>query len=111
MKSISLQTGATLCGALVLGLTLNACTFVPVSAQGEHVRIASASEISGCQRLGATTVTITEKVGFVRRPPEKLTQEAEATARNAAAADWNANTIVAKGPLSDGRQVFDVYRC
>jgi len=111
MKSTSLQTSASLCGALVLGLSLNACTFVPVSAQGQHVRVASNSEVSGCERLGATTVTITDKVGFVRRPPEKLAQEAEATARNAAATDWNGNTIVPQGPVTDGRQVFAVYRC
>ncbi|ACL73792.1 DUF4156 domain-containing protein [Thioalkalivibrio sulfidiphilus] len=106
-----IRTGAILTGALAITLGLGACTFVPVTTEGQHVRVATASDVRNCQRLGSTTVTITEKVGFVRRPPEKLAQEAEATARNAAAKDWNGNTIVPMGPLQDGRQVFDVYRC
>jgi hypothetical protein len=98
--------------AVILGgLTLGACNFVPVTQQGQQVRVATAAEVQGCQRLGSTTVTIRERIGFVNRPPEKLADEAEATARNAAAADWGANTIVPRAPLQDGRQVFDVYRC
>lgn len=101
----------TLTAVTLATLALGACTFVPVSSEGEHVRVATSADVQGCQHLGATTVTIRERVGFVNRPPEKLQQEAEATARNAAAVDWNANTIVPRGPLQDGRQVFDVYRC
>ena len=94
-----------------VGLVLGACTFVPVTSEGEQVRVATGADVQGCERLGLTIVTIRERIGFVRRPPEKLAEEAEATARNSAAADWNANAIVPRAPLEDGRQVFDVYRC
>jgi hypothetical protein len=107
MRSANLPLSAIILGTLALG----ACTFVPVSNEGEQVRVATSADVRGCQHLGSTTVTISERVGFVNRPPEKLQQEAEATARNAAAVDWNANTIVPRGPVQDGRQVFDVYRC
>lgn len=100
-----------LIAAVLSVLTLGACTFVPVSSQGEHVRVATSAEVGGCRHLGSTTVTIRERIGFVKRPVEKLSEEAEATARNAAATDWNGNAIVPRGPLQDGRQVFDVYRC
>ncbi|WP_018233668.1 DUF4156 domain-containing protein [Thioalkalivibrio thiocyanodenitrificans] len=107
MKSMHLRLSAIITGALVLG----ACTFVPVTGEGEQVRVATAVEVQRCEHLGATIVTIRERIGFVRRPPEKLAEEAEATARNSAAADWNANAIVPRAPLEGGRQVFDVYRC
>lgn len=63
-----IRTGAILTGALAITLGLGACTFVPVTTEGQHVRVATASDVRNCQRLGSTTVTITEKVGFVRRP-------------------------------------------
>ena len=107
MNFMHLRLTAVALGAAMLG----ACTFVPVTSEGDQVRVATRADVRGCEHLGATTVTIRERIGFVRRPPEKLNEEAEATARNAAAADWNANTIVPRAPLHDGRQVFDVYRC
>lgn len=107
MRSANLSLTAAILGAMML----SACTFVPVTSEGEQVRVATPADVQNCQRLGSTTVTISERVGLVPRPPEKLQAEAEATARNAAAKDWNANTIVPRGPLQDGHQVFDVYRC
>ncbi|OOG24767.1 hypothetical protein B1C78_08040 [Thioalkalivibrio denitrificans] len=107
MTATPLRLTAILAGSLALG----ACTFVPVTSEGEQVRVATSADVQGCERLGHTTVTIRERIGVVRRPPEKLAEEAEATARNAAATDWNANVIVPRGPLQDGRQVYDVYRC
>jgi hypothetical protein len=102
---------ARLAAAILGTLTLSACSFVPVSDQGEQVRIATPAEVRNCQHLGATTVSIRERIGFIRRPPETLRKEVEATARNAAAADWNANAIVPRTHLHEGRQAFDVYLC
>lgn len=91
-------------------LSLSACTWVEVEPAGEKVRVLSAAEVTGCTRVGKTTVNTMAKVGVVERFPEKVQEELNTLARNSAP-DIGGDTVVPVGEPRDGVQVFEVYRC
>jgi hypothetical protein len=99
------RTFGVLSTALILG-----CTWVPLSAGGEKVRVASSEQIADCERLGKTTSSTATKVGFLRRSDFKVREELEALARNEAAA-MGGDTVVPESPIDAGRRVFGVYDC
>jgi len=75
-----------------------------------NVRVAYLSQIDGCKKLGRTTVSVLDKVAFISRSEEKMSDELETLGRNSAA-EMKGDTIVAMSKIVDGEQVFDVYRC
>ena len=91
-------------------LLLSACTWVELSPEGEKARVLDASEVTNCTYVGRTTSTTTEKVVGVKRHDEAIKQELTSLARNAASR-MGGDTVVADGEITDGRQVFLVYRC
>ncbi|MCG5508859.1 DUF4156 domain-containing protein [Ectothiorhodospira lacustris] len=95
---------------LSLALMLGGCTFVKLTPGGERVRILDAQDVTQCERVGNTSATVAEQVGIFKRPPEKLAQEVDHAARNAAA-EMGGDTLVPRGPLREGRRGYDVYRC
>lgn len=94
---------------LVVGY-LTGCTWIDVSAQGDKVRVLSAAEVSGCKRVGKTTVNTAAKVAGLERYEDKIQNELNTLARNSAV-DLGGDTVVPVGTPLDGRQVFEVYRC
>jgi hypothetical protein len=94
--------------AAVLGFA--ACQWVPLTPEGEKVRVASAAEVASCKALGTVTGKTTVTVGPMARNEEKVGKEVEALARNEAAT-MGANTIVPKGMLEWDQRAFDAYRC
>ena len=96
---------------LVLSLlAISGCTWVETTASGQQVRLASQDQVAKCKKLGKTTVSVMDKVGFISRSEEKVAEELQTLAKNSAA-EMEGDTIVAAGAISDGEQSFDVYRC
>jgi hypothetical protein len=95
----------TLCGLLI-----SCGPYVTVSHEAEKVRLLDQTEVSVCQKLGGTTVSVLDKVAFVKREQSSVADNLQALARNAAA-DMAGDTIVAASVINDGKQKFDVYRC
>lgn len=95
-------------GALVLGLS--ACTWVPLSSDGEAVMVMNASQAAHCERLGQTTSKVVNKVGFLKRTESQKALELERLTRNEAA-NMGGNAIVPATEETEGRQRFAVYRC
>ncbi|MFP4682288.1 MAG: DUF4156 domain-containing protein [Ectothiorhodospira sp.] len=95
--------------ALVLALATG-CAFVPLTPDGETVRVARPDAIGDCEHLGSTTATQAERIGPFKRPPESIEEELEHAARNAAA-EMGGDTITPRGPVRDGQRTFDVHRC
>lgn len=93
-----------------VALSLNACTWVESTPEGEKVRVLSSAEVSGCKHVGKTTVSTAEKVGVVVRLPEKVQEELNTLARNSAP-EIGGDTVVPVGEPQQGRQVYEVYRC
>lgn len=99
-----------LSAALVLVLGLSACTWVPLSSEGESVMVMNASQAAQCERLGQTTSKVMNKVGFLKRSQSQKALELERLARNEAAS-MGGNAIVPATEETEGRQRFIVYRC
>ena len=96
--------------AAIVVLILSACSWVNVSDKGGKVRVLSAEEVAGCERVGKTTVSTAGKIGALERYPEKIQEELNILARNSAP-DIGGDTVVAIDEPVEGRQVFEVYRC
>jgi hypothetical protein len=90
--------------------TLSACTWVKPTDAGRNVRLVSYDQVGQCKKLGKTTVSVLDKVGFISRSENKVDEELQTLARNSAA-EMGGDTIVVAGAVSKGEQPFDVYRC
>jgi hypothetical protein len=96
---------------LALGLFLaSACTWVKPTPAGEPVRVATADEVSACERKGKVTVSLKSRVAGVERKPTKVANELATLARNEGGL-LGGDTVVAESPVAEGRQVFGVYDC
>ena len=85
-------------------------TFVKTSLQGEKVRLLEKHEIRTCKYLGKTTVSVLDKVVFISRQQSSVAANLKTLAQNSAA-EMTADTIVKAGPIQDGKQTFNVYKC
>jgi hypothetical protein len=103
----SIRFAATVAGAVAL---LGACTWVKTTPEGESVRVASAAEVTDCDRKGKVTVSLRSRVAGVERKPTKVAQELATLARNEGAG-LGGDTVVAETHVSEGSQVFGVYDC
>lgn len=91
-------------------LSLTACTWVTLTAEGEKVRVLSVDEVTHCQLLGRTTSNTAAEVAGVRRHDKAIQHELLTLARNSAV-NLGGDTIVAETEMLDGKQTFKVYRC
>ena len=89
---------------------LAGCTWVHVSPPGEMVRVLSAAEVAGCEKVGVTTVSLLAEVVGVKRSQRKVATELETLGRNSGA-EMGGDTIVPVSDIINGEQTFDVYRC
>ncbi|MEX0942262.1 MAG: DUF4156 domain-containing protein [Pseudomonadales bacterium] len=94
----------------LISLAMTACTWVSLEEGGESVALIPASATGLCQRIGATTSRSATKVGLYERDEEKVAMELLNLAKNAAAS-MGGDAIVEKGPMTNGEQAFEVYRC
>jgi hypothetical protein len=86
------------------------CTWVPITSEGQNVRIARSTEVADCKKIGTTTAKTSDRAVFFARSDRKMREELDALARNEAA-ELGGDAVVAHGSAKDGRQTFDVYRC
>ena len=95
---------------LGMALSLVACTWVELTPEGEKVKVATEADVANCKNMGKATVSVKAELGGVVRNQEKVQKELETLARNIAI-DLKGDTVVPAGEITDGRQVFNVYRC
>lgn len=91
-------------------LLVSACQWVPLTPEGEKVRVANAAMVAGCKALGTVTGKTTVTVGPMARNEEKVGKEVEALARNEAAT-MGANAIVPKGALDWDQRTYAAFDC
>lgn len=106
------QSNRTLLGSalLVLGVTaLSGCVGVKLTAQGSQVRQATASEVGACTLVGKVSSNIPSKT-LSRLSPGKVQEQLIVLARNEAPG-LGGDTIVPAGPVQNGLQEFNVFRC
>jgi hypothetical protein len=95
---------------LLTAVAVSACTWVELTPEGEKVRLLSAADVTKCQVVGKTTVSLAAKVAGIQRHPEDVQNELNMLARNSAV-DLKGDTVVPITPAQDGKQTFAVYRC
>jgi hypothetical protein len=100
---------AALLGMIML-TSLSGCTWVKLKPQGERVRILTPAEITQCKYLGRVTSNTAATIGFIARGRSTIQEEVYRLARNNAG-DMGGDTIVPTGPLIEGEQTFNIYRC
>jgi hypothetical protein len=99
-------------GLILLAIVLPAvgCTWVPLTVEGQNVRVLDATDVAGCQKIGTTTAKTADRVVVFARTDRKVHEELASLARNQAA-EMGGDALVATGSPAEGRQSFDVYRC
>ena len=93
-----------------LALTAAGCVFVQPTVEGKKVRELTAAEVERCRHLGTVTSTVADRIGAIPRSRDAVQDDVALNAKNAAA-DMRGDTIVSRGPMQEGKQSFDVYRC
>lgn len=95
---------------LVLGIAaLAGCVGIKLTAEGSQVRQARAEEVGACQLVGKVTSNIPSKT-LGRLSPGKVQEQLIVLARNEAPG-LGGDTIVPVGPVNEGLQEFNVFRC
>lgn len=94
----------------VIGVALQACAWVEVTPEAQKVRVLEASEVTGCEKLGTTRVSVKADIAGLDRYPEDVQRDLEAVARNSAV-DMQGDTVVPVTEPEHGKQLYEVYRC
>jgi hypothetical protein len=95
---------------LALSLLTACVDWVPLTAEGQRVRVAKAADVVGCTKLGTITARTKVTVGPMARDEAKIAGELEALAKNDAGT-MGADTIVSNGPVDWDQRGYDAYRC
>ena len=98
------------CWPIFFVFTLQACTWVKPTEEGEKVRVLSAAEVSTCQKKGTTAVSLKADIVGFDRNKEKVSKELAMLARNSAAT-LGGDTVVPASDIKQGKQDFAVYKC
>jgi hypothetical protein len=107
VKPINITSTIAMLAILVPAL---ACTWVPLTSEGENVRVLQASAVTDCQKVGKVTSKTSDRIIIFARTDRKVREELESLSRNEAVG-LNGDAIVPIGIVTDGRQTFEVYRC
>jgi len=89
---------------------LSACTWVPLTGEGERVQLRTLDQVRACEHKSRVTVSVKDKVAGIARNEDKVRGELETLARNEAAR-VGGNAVAAESEPADGRQVFLIYHC
>jgi hypothetical protein len=87
-----------------------ACTWVEPTANAENVVVVEARHVTQCERLGVTSASVRDRVGFIDRSESRVAEELATLAKNSAVT-MGGDTLVANSGIVDGSQEFIVYRC
>ncbi len=95
---------------VLLCLSISACAWVKLTAEGEKVRVLEAAEVTTCKSLGTTTVSLLAKVAGINRNEDQVNKELSLLARNAGA-DMGGDTVVPISAMKEGKRSYAVYQC
>jgi len=107
VKSIDITSRIAMLTILVPTL---GCSWVPLTSEGENVRVLQASAVTDCQKVGKITSKTSDRIIIFARSDQKIREELESLARNESVG-LNGDAVVPIGTETDGRQSFEVYRC
>jgi len=91
-------------------LLLSGCAWVQLTNEGEQVSVIQPELAKTCKRIGQTESTVKDKVGVFERNDNKVADELQTLARNAAGR-MGGDAVMAAGPVEEGKQLFYIYDC
>lgn len=94
---------------VVLGTALAGCMGMKLTAQGARVAQAAPNEVGACELVGKVTSSIPSRT-LNRLSPGKVREQLIVLARNEAPG-LGGDTVVPAGPVFEGTQEFNVFRC
>jgi hypothetical protein len=103
------RLGLRAAALIACSLALAGCIGVKLSPQGSEVRQATDSEVGACTLVGKVSSNIPSKT-LGRLSPGKVQEQLIVLARNEAPG-LGGDTIVPAGPVQNGFQEFNVFRC
>jgi hypothetical protein len=92
----------------IIGLA--SCANVEPTEQSKGVTLVKPFNVKDCTKLGTTNVSIKQKTGIFILDDEAATKDLINLAKNRAGV-MGADSIVAKGPIEEGKMTFDIYKC
>lgn len=95
---------------LTISILITACTWVEPVENAASVSLLEASDISTCERLGTTTASVRDQVGWFNRSNDRVAMELLTLAQNSAVS-MAGNTLVASAEPNEGSQQFVIYSC
>ncbi len=95
---------------LSLFFLVSGCQWVKATSGADQVALVKPVHVDRCRKLGTTTSSVKDRVGFVARKESTVTAELITLAKNEAA-KLGGDSIVAVGESVDGAQAFDIYSC
>ena len=90
--------------------SLSACTWIEPTKESLDVILVKPGNVTDCQLLGTTRVTVTHKIGILTRDKEAVTEDLVTIEKNDAA-ELGGDSIVARGEGNEGKMSFDIYKC
>jgi len=98
------------CLAACLAGPVLGCTWVPLTAAGEQVQLASPKFVEGCEQVGKTRAKTKPTVLGFKRDEATIREELRSLARNDAAVMGGTN-VAPLEPVKDGTQLYGIYVC
>jgi len=95
---------------LMIIIGISACTWIEPTKESLEVILVKPGNISFCDKLGTTHVTVTHKIGILTRDEKAVTEDLITVAKNNAAKKGG-DSIVARGENIEGKMSFDIYKC
>jgi len=96
--------------SLIAPMILSACTWVKPVEDAANVTVVEARHVTTCERIGVTSASVKDRVGFINRSDTRVAEELATLAKNSAAT-MGGDTLVANSEIAEGVQEFIVYRC
>lgn len=91
-------------------LLVAACETIPAKPGAAQVAVIEEAAAAACERKGATTVSVLARMGFVERTDAVIAEDLVRLAANDAA-ELGGDSLVALGPVTEGKRKFAIYRC
>lgn len=101
---------ARLCGAAAVMFFLAACSGRGLPGSVDDVRLLPAEQLQNCENVGATHVSVVDRLGQPGWTPERVASELRKLAGNGAI-QLGGNAIVEMTGVTDGTQSFAVFSC
>lgn len=92
-------------------LSVTACTTIKLTHEGGKARVLSADDVVNCQKKGAATVSVNQKIlNIVPKQSSRIAKQLQILARNSVI-HMDGDTIVPMSKVDNGQQTFAVFRC